>query len=305
LAKPPIIGIVGPTASGKTAAAIRVAEHVGGEILSCDSVAIYCGLDIGAAKPTLEERARVPHHLIDVAPPSERFSAARWADLASEVAEQVAARGHAVIVCGGSGLYLRAFLTGLALTPPPDPVIRKRHRQTPLNELRAALAEVDPESFARTGPTDFVRTSRALEVFEQTGVPLGEHWRRQARPQRRPALVFGLDPPPGELHQRIDARVEAMLAAGLVDEVRALVARYGPDAPALGSVGYAELRAHLGGGPSLLEASRLIKRNTRRLARRQRTWFRSLPGVLWYASAADLPMGKVAEFLEAHGKRDG
>jgi tRNA dimethylallyltransferase len=287
--------VVGPTAAGKTAAAVRLAEEIGGEIISCDSVAVYRGLDIGAAKPTREERARVPHHLIDVVEPNERFSAARWAELADAAASEISARGKRVVVAGGTGLYLRAFLRGLVQTPPADPDIRARHQQMPIEELRADVERVDPESAARIGPADRVRLSRALEVWEQTGVPLSELQKRQPMAPRYEATIYGIDPPRAELHARIDARVHAMMDAGLLEEVRALRDKWGDSTPALVSLGYSQLVAHLRGETALEEAVRQIQRDTRHFARRQLTWFRSEPGVLWYPSGAEIP----------HGDRDG
>lgn len=287
--------MVGPTASGKTAAAVRLAEEIGGEVISCDSVAVYRGLDIGAAKPSREQRARVPHHLIDVADPNQRFSAARWAELADAAAQDIDARGKRVVVAGGTGLYLRAFLRGLVQTPPADPEIRARHQQMPIEELRAAVERVDPAIAARLGPADRVRLSRALEVWEQTGVPLSELQKRQPMAPRYDARIYGIEPPRADLHARIDARVHAMIDAGLVDEVRALRERWGDSAPALVSLGYSQLVAHLRGETTLEEAVRRIQRDTRHFARRQLTWFRGESGVLWYASGAEIP----------HGNRDG
>jgi tRNA dimethylallyltransferase len=291
-----VVCVVGPTAAGKTAAAVRIAGAMGAEIISCDSVAVYRGLDIGAAKPTAEERARVRHHLIDVADPGERFSAARWAELADAAAKDIAARGRAVVVAGGTGLYLRAFLRGLVQTPPPDPDIRARHRALATETLRESLQRVDPESAARIAPGDRVRLSRALEVWEQTGVPLSELQRRQPTEPRYESMIYGIEPPRAELHARIDARVEAMMAAGLLEEVRALREKWGEQAQALGSLGYAQLLAHLRGETTLEEAVRRIGRDTRRFARRQLTWFRCEPGVLWYPSGAEIP---------DHGNRNG
>jgi tRNA dimethylallyltransferase len=307
-----VVAVVGPTAAGKTAAAIRLADAVGAEILSCDSVAVYRGLDVGAAKPGPADRARVPHHLLDVAEPDERFSAARWASLADVAAADIHARGRAVIVAGGTGLYLRAWLAGLCPTPPPDPAIRARHAALPLCELRARLERVDPVCAARVASTDRIRTSRALEVWEQTGVPLSELQRRHVGPPRVEALLLGLRPPRAELYARIDARVEAMFRAGLLDEVRGLRERFGDAAPALASVGYAQLCTHLRGEISLGEAVHLIQRDSRRLARRQLTWLGRERQVLWYPYAVDLPLGQAARFLArsaqgagTHGNRDG
>jgi tRNA dimethylallyltransferase len=306
--------VVGPTAAGKTAAAITIAERIGGEVLSCDSACVYRGLDIGTAKPTAADRARVPHHGLDVADPTERYSAARWAELADAALRDVGARGRPLVVVGGSGLYLRAWLYGLTATPPPDPAIRAAHRARPAHELHAELARVDPASARKIAPADFVRMSRALEVFEQTGQPLST-LQQGLGPQRVHVLMLGLAPARDELAARIEARVQAMLAAGLVEEVAGLVRKFGPDAVALRSVGYKELLDHVQGRESLSQARERLVRDTRRLARRQLTWFRGaakgpIP-TMWYAQAADLPMGEVERFLREenkaypHGNRDG
>ncbi|HJZ87113.1 MAG TPA: tRNA (adenosine(37)-N6)-dimethylallyltransferase MiaA [Polyangia bacterium] len=303
--------IVGPTASGKTGCALALARALGGEILSCDSVAVYRGLDIGAAKPSPLERQLVPHHLIDVAAPDQPFSAAQWAQLADAAAAEVAARGRPIVVAGGTGLYLRAWLRGLVETPSPDAAVRSRHRAQPVEALFAQLARVDPASAARIAPGDKVRVSRALEIYEQTGLTMTELLRRQSvGAPRIEALLVGLAPTRAELYSRIDARVEAMMARGLLAEVRALVEKYGEGARALRSLGYAQLRGHLRGQVALPEAVERIKRASRQLARRQLTWFRSEPGVIWYPSPpADLSE-RAARFLEegfasAHGPGNG
>jgi tRNA dimethylallyltransferase len=307
----PVVCIIGPTASGKTATALALARALDGEIVSCDSVAVYRELDIGAAKPTLAERAEVPHHLIDVVPPSERFSAARFAESADRAAAEIHGRGRAVIACGGSGLYLRAWLCGLCPTPPPDPARRARHQATPLGELRDALTRVDPEAAARIGPQDRVRISRALEVYEQTGVAFSRLQREHKAAPRYRALLFGLSPPRIELWARIDARVDRMIADGWLIEVRALRERYGADAPGLHSLGYTELAQHLCGTLTLEEAIARAKRATHRFARRQLAWFRKQPGVLWSAAAPGDLAAQAAQFLQAaargswHGDRDG
>jgi tRNA dimethylallyltransferase len=297
-AAPRVVAVVGPTASGKSALALRLAEALHGEILSCDSMQVYRGLDIGTAKPDPAERARVPHHLLDVADPDEDFSAARFAALADAAAADVAGRGRVVVACGGTGLYLRAWLRGLFPAPRPDPAIRARHRELGAAAVRARLLAVDPAAAAAIQPADLVRLSRALEVFEQTGVPITELRRRVERGQRYPVRVVGLAPPRPLLHQRIDARFDAMMAAGLLDEVRGIVARYGPDVRPLGALGYAQLRDHLLGRLPLDEAVRQAKRDTRRYARRQLTWFRAEPDVTWHEAPDALDLQPLRSFCE-------
>ena len=285
-----MIAIVGPTASGKSAAALKVAEARGGEIVSCDSVQVYRGLDVGTAKPTAAERARVPHHVIDVVAPDEPFSAARYAELADRAIAEVRARGREPIVCGGTGLYLRALRFGLFDAPPRDAALRERlydeERARP-GALHARLGAVDPESAARLQPRDLVRVVRALEVEALTGVPLSRHHAAHAPVERHVMQVLVLDPR-AALDARIAARADAMLAAGLLDETRALVARYGGELPALASVGYRESVAHLAGRLTLAELAPAIVRATRRYARRQRTWFRKEPGARWFADEDSL-----------------
>jgi tRNA dimethylallyltransferase len=279
----PLICIAGPTASGKSAAALALAERTGGEIVSCDSVAVYRGFDVGAAKPTREERARVPHHLIDVADPDERFSAARWVELAERALAEIAARGRPAIVCGGTGLYLRALLEGLFPSPPPDPALRaaikEEARARGWPALHAQLARVDPVAAARIAPNDRVRIERALEVFRQTGQPLSELQARHRESQAcRAAEVVIVDPPANALEQHIAARTRRMLDGGLVEETRALVARWGRGLKPLGALGYKEALAHLDGHLSREALPETIRVATRRFARRQRTWLRDQPG---------------------------
>ena len=268
---PRVIAVVGPTASGKSALALRLAEELGGEILNYDSVQVYKHFDIGTAKPGPEERSRLPHHLIDIVEPTEDFSAARFAELADEAARQIAARGHVVVACGGTGLYLRAWLRGLFPAPPKSPAIRARHREEGLERLRERLMAVDPEAAAAIAPRDFVRISRALEVYEQTGTPISELWRRAGQGLRYPVRLVGLCPPRDVLYERINARFDAMMEAGLVAEVERLLERYGPNVRPMGALGYAEIRDYLMGRIPLDEAVRRAKRKTRHYARRQLT----------------------------------
>jgi tRNA dimethylallyltransferase len=300
-AAPRVVAVVGPTAAGKSALSLRLAEALGGEVLSCDSMQVYRGFDIGTAKATAAERARVPHHLLDVADPDEDFSAARFAELADVAAADVAARGRVLVACGGTGLYLRAWLRGLFPAPRPDPAIRARHREEGAAAVRERLLAVDPEAAAAILPGDLVRLSRALEVFEQTGVPITELRRRAVRVPRYPARLVGLTPPRPLLHERIDERFDAMMAAGLLDEVRGLVSRYGPGIRPLGALGYAQLRDHLQGLLPLEEAVRQAKRDTRRYARRQLTWFRAEPDVTWHERPDALDLQPLRRFCETGG----
>lgn len=275
-----ILVLVGPTASGKSALALRVAERVGGEIVSADSVQVYRRFDIGAGKPTTAERARVPHHLVDVVDPAEAMDAARWAELADEAIADIRSRGRVPIVCGGTFLWVRALLLGLVPAPPADEAIRARHRATAESEGRAALhaelARVDAAAATRLAPNDFVRVSRALEVYELTGKPLSAwHDDHGFRARRHEARLVGLKWDPDALTARITARARAMLAAGLVDEVRGLIRDGYGECRAMGAVGYRQVKDALARG-SIDEDPLLdeIVRATRVFARRQRTWLR-------------------------------
>jgi tRNA dimethylallyltransferase len=287
-----ILVIAGPTSAGKSALAMRLAERLPVEIVSCDSQQVYRGLDIGTGKPSAEERARVPHHLLDVVLPTETFHAAKWADAARATLKQIAARGRLPLVVGGTGLYLRALLSGLFDAPPPSREIRERHRREAesagVESLHARLQTIDPEVAARVMPRDLVRISRALEVFEQTGERLSELQNR-ARAQGTvdlAARVWVLEPPMSELRGRIHRRFDAMMAAGLLEETRRLRDQFGAEARGLCAIGYRELGAHLEGRTTLVEAVAAAKGATVAYARRQRTWFRKQDGA---RTSADPP----------------
>jgi tRNA dimethylallyltransferase len=277
----PLFVVVGPTASGKTEFAVELAVRLGGEIVSADSVQIYRHFDVGTGKPSGEERARAPHHLIDVLEPLEPMDVGRWVELAERAIEDVRRRGRVPIVCGGTFLWVRALLHGLVAAPPADASVRERHHELAASEGRAALharlAGVDPESARRLAPNDFVRVSRALEVHELTGEKLSAIQEQHGfRPKRHAARLVGLLRTAVELDERIGARVRSMLAAGFVDEVRELVAQGYGEARPMGSVGYRQVRDALAAGTtSDTEAlAESIRRATRVFARRQRTWLR-------------------------------
>jgi tRNA dimethylallyltransferase len=272
-----LLTIVGPTATGKTALAVAVAERLGGEIVGADSVQIYRGFDVGSGKPTAEEVARAPHHLVGVLDPFDHVDAASWAERASRALDQVRARGRVPIVCGGTFLWVKALLFGLAEAPAADAELRAEHRAIAEGEGRPALhgrlRAVDAETAARLHPNDFVRVSRALEVFQLTGRPMSA-WQREhgfARARRRARLV-AIASDPASLTERIAARVDAWLAQGWIEEVEALAARGYGDARAMGSVGYAQIRAMLAGELPRDQLRGAIVRATRVFARRQRTW---------------------------------
>lgn len=285
-----LLCIVGPTASGKSALALDVARAHDGEIVSADSVQIYRGFDIGTGKPSAEERALVPHHLIDVAAADEAWDAARWAEAAGALVRDIRARGKLPIVCGGSFLWVKSLIFGLAEAPPADPKLREQHRLLVAAEGRVALhrklAQVDPLSAARLNPNDFVRVSRALEVFELGGVPQSRLFvEHAAREPVFTARLVGVAREPAELDRLISARVEAMLDAGWSDEVQRLLAQGYADTRAMGAVGYKQFREH--GCAPRAELALAIVRATRVFARRQRTWLRDQP-VEWLSPATKL-----------------
>jgi tRNA dimethylallyltransferase len=284
--------IVGPTASGKSALALKLAESLGGEIVSADSMQIYRGFDIGTGKPSPAERAQVVHHLLDVAEPLESWDAARWADEATRAIAAIAARGRIPIVCGGTFLWVRALIYGLVEAPRGDEELRARHRALAEAEGRAALhgrlAQVDPPSAARLAPNDFVRVSRALEVFELTGTPLSQlHAAHGFRAPRMAARLVGVQRERSEQDELIARRVHAMLEAGWTDEVRQLIARGAGEARAMQSVGYRQIFEALSAGAA--PDADAIVRATRVFARRQRTWLRDQPVEWLPADATKLP----------------
>lgn len=273
--------LTGPTAGGKTEIGIALARHIGAEIVSLDSMALYRGMSIGTAKPTSEQQAAVPHHLIDVVEPHEEFSLAQYVDAAEACAADIRGRGREVLFVGGTPLYLKALLRGIFKGPAADPSLRRRleaeEREHP-GTLHRQLAEVDAQASLRLHPNDTRRLVRALEVFEKTGTPISQ-WQQQFD-RGLPAdqcRVFLLDWPREELYRRVNRRVEIMFEQGLVDEVAGLMRRERPlSKTAAQAVGYREVIEHLSGTPGLEETIELVKTHTRQFAKRQGTWFRSL-----------------------------
>jgi tRNA dimethylallyltransferase len=285
-ALPEIIVLAGPTAVGKTAVGISLAQELGAEIISADSRQVYRELDIGTAKPTPEERRAVPHHIIDFLDPRERYNAERFAREALEVVRDIVSRGKQALVVGGTGFYVEALMYGMSDIPPVDPDIEARleaeaaKRGVPA--LQTRLAEVDPETAARIKPNDHQRTLRALAVFQTSGRPLSHFHKASPRVQRVAVRTYVvLTRPREELYARIERRVEAMLEAGLAEEVRQLAERYGWEAEGLNALGYRQFRGYLEGRCSLDEAVELLKRDTRRYAKRQLTWFRRVLQAVW------------------------
>jgi tRNA dimethylallyltransferase len=274
--------LTGPTASGKSAVGMELARRIGAEIVSLDSIALYRGMDIGTAKPAAQDRHAVPHHLIDIVDPHEEFSLAQYIEAAERVAAEIAARGRQVLFVGGTPLYLKGLLRGVFQGPPADWELRHRladeARQHGGVWLHERLAAIDPAAAARLHVNDTRRLIRAIEVFEKLGRPISELQRQFEieRPAEQ-CRVFVLDWPREELYARIDRRVEQMFSAGLVEEVRQLLAGPRPlGRTARQAVGYREVIEHLEGHRGLAETVELVRRHTRQLAKRQCTWFRSL-----------------------------
>lgn len=284
--------IAGPTASGKTRLAIDLALRAGGEVVSADSQQIYRGLDVGTAKPTPAERAEVPHHLLDLVEPGEGMDAARWCVLADAAIAEVAGRGRLPVVVGGTGLYLRALLHGVVEAPGRDRALRARLEADAARLGRAALhrrlAEADPEAAARIRPNDLVRVVRALEIAAGGRTQSALFAAHRFAEDRYAARIWSLDPPRAELHRRIDARVEAMFAGGILDEARALHARFRAAPPPKLPIGYAEAMACIRGEIPLAEAVRRVQVAHRRYARRQVIWLRREKGVAWLAPPVDV-----------------
>lgn len=286
-AKPKVAVLAGPTAVGKTEVALALAPALGAEVVNADSLQVYRELDIGTAKPTPAERAVVPHHLIDVAAPTEPYDAARYLTDAREVIAQLIRRGVPPLVVGGTGLYIKALLGGLFPDGGKYPEIRARLRQElaarGLPALYERLRQLDPATAGRLPSGDTYRILRALEVAEGSGRPLSElaaAHRFADRPYE--TVKIGLTLPREELYARIEARVEAMLAAGWLEEVKGLLRRYPPDLKPLKALGYRHLVAYLQGELGFEEAVAAIKRDTRRYAKRQLTWFRADPEIRWF-----------------------
>ncbi|HEV3468608.1 MAG TPA: tRNA (adenosine(37)-N6)-dimethylallyltransferase MiaA [Pyrinomonadaceae bacterium] len=301
----PVVAVVGPTASGKSELGIALALAVGGEVINCDSVQVYREIEIATAKVPPAERRGVPHHLIDFVPPGVNYTAADWARDALAKIEEVEGRGRLAILVGGTGFYLRALREPFFEAPPTDEGLRRRlvrlRERRGAEHLHRLLRRLDPPTAARLQPRDWSRVQRAVEVRLQTGEPLSalRERRRPPPPQAARLRVFALDPPRAELYRRIDARTEAHFRAGLVEEVRGLLARGVPaESSALGAHGYRRVVEHLRGERTLESAVAQTRLDVRHYAKRQLTWFRREPGVEWVAGFGDDPAVQ-AEVIKA------
>jgi tRNA dimethylallyltransferase len=296
-----LLVIVGPTASGKSVLALEVAQRHGGEIVSADSRTVYRWMDIGTAKPTPAERARVPHHLLDVVDPDEPYTLAQYQEQALGAIERIHGRGRLPMLVGGAGLYVSAVCDGLRLpNVAPDAEYRTDLEHRDWQSLQAELARVDPESARRIDPKNKRRVIRALEVHHATGVPFSKWHAHRDEPPFKPVFV-GLQLEREELYRRIDIRIDAWLEAGLLNEVRALLERgYSPSLPSMSGIGYRELAQVTEGRLGLDEAAQQMKHATHAYARRQLTWFRRDARIRWLNATvpSDRQQRLLVELLE-------
>jgi len=287
MAPPSIVVLVGPTAAGKSGLAVRLAEPLGAEIVSADSMQVYRGMDVGTAKPSLEERRGIPHHLIDIADPDESFHAARYQREADRAISDIVGRGRVPLVVGGTGLYVKALLHGLF--PESHPIreetwMERLSRYAPFgDDPHALLQQIDPQGASRIHCRDRARAQRALDVYLRTGRSISELQKEHGfRENRYRALVVGLCPERMTLYRRIEKRVDRMMKDGLLEEVAALLAAgYGPELPSMKALGYRHMVSVLKGKMPLESAVEALKRDTRRYAKRQITWFRNQEEVFW------------------------
>ena len=290
----PVIAVVGPTASGKSTLGIEIALRFDGEIVNCDSVQVYRGIQVATAKVPVEERRGVPHHLIDFVPPEVNYTAGEWARAAADKIEEIQARGRVPLLVGGTGFYLRALRRPFFPSPPTDEELRKRinhiRERRGSEHLHRILRRLDRETAAQLHPRDWPRVQRAIEVYLQTGRSMSEQkdLRPEPRESARRLRILALSPPRAKLYARINERTEGHFAAGLVEEVKALLEKGVPaESNALGAHGYRRVVEHLQGRRDLQSAMEQTKLDVRHYAKRQLTWFRHEPGVEWFDGFGD------------------
>ncbi len=293
-AEPLLVAIVGPTGSGKTALSLALAQHFGGEIVNCDSVALYRGFEIGTAKPGVEERARAPHHLLDILDPTAVITAGDYAPAARRVVAEIAARGRLPIVVGGTGLYLRAFLEGLFTGPKRSEEVRERLREIARRKgspyLHRILVRLDPAAAGKIHANDAPKLIRTIEVCLESRQKMSELWQRGREPLRGFRILrIGLDPERAALYERINRRARWMFDSGLIEETARLVERYGALAPPLQSLGYKQAVQLLRGEIDRESAIAAVQQAHRNYAKRQMTWFRREPDVQWLRGFGDDP----------------
>ena len=296
----PALFIAGPTAVGKSEIALRLAEQRDGELISTDSMQVYRGLDIGTAKPTPAERARIPHHLLDVCDLSDPFDAAQFVRRARQAVAEIQSRGRVPIFCGGTGLYFKAFVSGLGEAPATDSALRAELEAAPFESLLHELRERDPVAYEKIDKQNPRRVIRAVEVIRLTGRKFSEQraeWKTPAAlPVEKNSYCFTR--PPADLHARINARVDAMFARGLVEETRALLERgLALNPTALQAIGYRQVAEYLRGEHSLEETVELVKIRTRQFAKRQLTWFRRHGNMKWIELKTGEPLEDIVKRL--------
>ena len=283
-----LICIAGPTASGKTALSIALAKDLDGEIVSCDSMQVYRRMDIGTAKPTIEERENIPHHMLDVTEPWEDFSVSKYCEMASPIVDDILSRGKAAIIVGGTGLYMDSLIKGNDFAPYPATgrreELEKLAAEQGIDAVITQLREVDPESAQKLHPSDRKRIIRAMEVYLETGISITEHNRRtQEIPPKDHPVWFALEDADRQtLYDRIDKRVDVMLKGGLIDEIKSLLAEGIPEkCTAMQAIGYKEFVDALSGRCSVETAAALVQQSSRKYAKRQLTWFRRNKEIHW------------------------
>ncbi len=284
-----LIAIVGPTASGKTRLSVELAKELGGEIISFDSMQIYRGMDIGTAKPTMEERQGIVHHMLDIADPREDYSVSRFVEEADKLLQELLSQEKNVILVGGTGLYIDSLMKGLEFAPLPESGVRQEltriAQEQGIDVLMDKLRAVDPESAERIHPSNQKRVIRALEIYLESGKTMTQHnLETQERPPKYEPLWIGLDHVNREaLYARINRRVDLMVEQGLLEELQGLLAQGIPEnATSMQAIGYKELLGYIRGECSLEQAKELLKQSSRRYAKRQRTWFRRNPKIHWF-----------------------
>ena len=291
-----IICIAGPTASGKTALSIALAKELDAEIISCDSMQIYRRMDIGTAKPSMEEQAGIVHHMLDVAEPDEDFSVSRYCKMADPILQDIISRGKTAIIVGGTGLYMDSLIRGNDFAPFPSTGVRERLEQQPIKEVYAQLTAIDPETAARLHLSDKKRIIRAMEIYLETGETMTAHnLRTQAIPPKYTPLWFALeDEDRSDLYARIDSRVTTMLEMGLIDEIQTLLAEgIPPRCTAMQAIGYKEFVDALAGRCSIEEAADQVRQSSRRYAKRQLTWFRRYRAIHWLRRSKEVGSAEI------------
>ncbi len=293
------IYLVGPTGVGKSAVALELATQLNAEIIVADSMQVYRGLDIGTAKPSPEEREKIPHHLLDIVDPSEDFDVSKFVKISSKILKEIQTRGKTPLIVGGTGLYIKAMMDGLFSGPGKNLEIRKRLEEEALSKglesLYDRLSELDPQRAAQIPPHHQRRIIRALEIYETTGKPIGQFQNQWTNPQAN-VCIIGLNRDRKDLYERINHRVDEMIQQGLVQEAQKLFLKgLRENATVMQAIGYKELMTHFKGLSNIEEAIVLIKQNSRHLAKRQLTWFKKDPRVHWFFLEEESPISKIVQ----------